>query len=63
MFKSLRIIVITLISLTLISCSVALSGVESYIDARDGYQFLYPNSWVGVDVKQSPQGVDVVFRD
>lgn len=63
MFKSLRIIVITLISLTLISCSVALSGVESYIDARDGYQFLYPNGWVGVDVKQSSQGVDVIFRD
>ncbi|MEM8779693.1 MAG: photosystem II reaction center PsbP [Cyanobacteria bacterium P01_G01_bin.49] len=63
MFKSLRILLLTLISLTLISCSVALGGLQSYIDASDGYQFLYPNGWVGVDVKNSAEGVDVIFRD
>lgn len=63
MFKSLGMIVLTLISLTLMSCSVALSGVQSYVDASDGYQFLYPSGWVGVDVKQSAVGVDVIFRD
>ncbi|MDJ0661687.1 MAG: photosystem II reaction center PsbP [Crocosphaera sp.] len=63
MFKSLRILVVTIISLTLFSCSVGLGGLQSYVDATDGYQFLYPNGWVGVDVKQSSQGVDVIFRD
>ncbi|MDJ0600195.1 MAG: photosystem II reaction center PsbP [Crocosphaera sp.] len=63
MFKSVRILVLTIISLTLISCSVGLAGLQSYVDAADGYQFLYPSGWVGVDVKQSSQGVDVIFRD
>ncbi|ACB50155.1 photosystem II oxygen evolving complex protein PsbP, 23 kD extrinsic protein [Crocosphaera subtropica ATCC 51142] len=63
MFKSLRVIVLTLISLTLFSCSIGLGGLQSYVDSADGYQFLYPNGWVGVDVKQSSQGVDVIFRD
>lgn len=63
MFKSLRIFLLPLLSLTLISCSVALGGLQSYVDATDGYQFLYPSGWVGVDVKNSTQGVDVVFRD
>lgn len=63
MFKSLRIVVLTIISLTLVSCSFGLAGLQSYVDAGDGYQFLYPNGWVGVDVKQSSQGVDVIFRD
>ena len=63
MFQSLRILILTFISLTLISCSVGLGGLQSYVDAADGYQFLYPNGWVGVDVKQSSQGVDVIFRD
>ncbi|MDJ0845682.1 photosystem II reaction center PsbP [Crocosphaera sp.] len=63
MLKSLRILVVTIISLTLFSCSVGLGGLQSYVDATDGYQFLYPSGWVGVDVKQSSQGVDVIFRD
>ena len=63
MYQSLRIFVLTLISVTLISCSTGVAGLQSYIDAADGYQFLYPNGWVGVDVKQSSQGVDVIFRD
>ncbi|MGK7882718.1 MAG: photosystem II reaction center PsbP [Crocosphaera sp.] len=63
MYQSLRIFVLTLISLTLISCSTGVAGLQSYIDAADGYQFLYPNGWVGVDIKQSSQGVDVIFRD
>ena len=40
MFKSLGMIFLTLISLTLMSCSVGLSGLQSYVDATDGYQFL-----------------------
>merc|ERR1712054_354510 len=63
MYQSLRILVLTLISLSLISCSVGVGGLQSYVDAADGYQFLYPNGWAGVDVKQSSQGLDVVFRD
>ncbi len=63
MFKSLGMIFLTLISLTLMSCSVGLSGLQSYVDATDGYQFLYPSGWVGADVRQSAAGVDVIFRD
>lgn len=63
MFKSLGILILAFISFTLVSCSVGLGGLQSYVDAKDGYQFLYPNGWVGVDVQKSPQGVDVVFRD
>ena len=63
MYQSLRILVLTLISLSLISCSVGVGGLQSYVDAADGYQLLYPNCWAGVDVKQSSQGLDVVFRD
>jgi len=35
-------------------------GLQSYVDSTDGYQFLYPNGWVPVEVTNGP---DVVFRD
>ena len=51
------------LTLTISSCSIPTAGLQSYVDPSDGYQFLYPNGWMPVDVKNSSEGVDVVFRD
>ncbi len=62
----LRILIsLLLISLTTIisSCSAGISGLQSYVNPAQGYEFLYPNGWIPVDVKNSSPGVDVVFRD
>lgn len=45
------------------SCSAGISGLQSYVNAGQGYEFLYPNGWIPVDVKNASPGVDVVFRD
>lgn len=53
-----------LVSFTLTACAtVGLAGLQRYSDTKDGYEFLYPNGWIGVDVKNASPGVDVVFRD
>lgn len=63
MFKSLIATLLLILSLTLSSCSVGTSGLQSYVSGSQGYQFLYPNGWIQVDVKDASEGVDVVFRD
>lgn len=51
-------------SLLLTACSsLGLESLQRYADTKDGYEFLYPNGWIGVDVKDASPGVDVVFRD
>jgi photosystem II oxygen-evolving enhancer protein 2 len=42
---------------------VGLSGLQSYVNTTNGYQFLYPNGWIQVEVENASSGVDVVFRD
>lgn len=63
MFKSLITTILILLSVSLFGCSVGVSGLQSYVDTSDGYEFLYPNGWVGVDVKNAPEGVDVAYQD
>lgn len=63
MLKSLITIILITFTITLTSCSSALSGLQAYVDAIDGYQFLYPNGWMSVDVKNASEGVDVVYKD
>lgn len=63
MFKYLLLVLLAIFSFTLSSCATPVSGLQSYIDAADGYQFLYPNGWLQVDLKSGSKGVDVVFRD
>jgi photosystem II oxygen-evolving enhancer protein 2 len=46
-----------------VACSVGVSGLQSYVNTANGYQFLYPNGWIQVDVENATEGVDVVFRD
>jgi len=36
------------------------AGLKTYVDTNDGYQFLYPNGWLPVQVTNGP---DVVFHD
>ncbi|MFB2839203.1 photosystem II reaction center PsbP [Floridanema evergladense] len=57
-----RIVALLLIVLTvaLNGCVSPTSGLKSYIDTSDGYQFLYPNGWSPVQVANGP---DVVFHD
>ncbi len=63
MFKLARITIIILLVGSLISCSTGIASLQSYVDSRDGYQFLYPNGWVQVNVPNASEGVDVVFHD
>ncbi len=59
MFKKIAAILLILVSLT--GCNISpTSGLQSYVDSTDGYQFLYPNGWVEMKVSSGP---DVVFRD
>jgi photosystem II oxygen-evolving enhancer protein 2 len=62
MLKRIAAILLVLFSLTLTSCSVTpTSGLKSYTDSYDGYEFLYPNSWVEVNTTNIKP--DVLFRD
>lgn len=61
----LRLIAALLIilSTSLHGCSLGISGLQSYVNTENGYEFLYPNGWVPVDVQETSEEVDVVFRD
>jgi len=63
MFRALIASLLLIISLSLSSCSSGIASLQSYNDAYKGYQFLYPNGWVEVEVNNASEGVDVVFRD
>lgn len=63
MFKSFISILLVILSITLSSCSVGVSGLKSYVNPTKGYEFLYPNGWIPVDLKKPSAGVDLVFRD
>lgn len=60
MLKRIAAILLVIFSFTLTSCVSTVSGLKSYIDTADGYQFLYPNGWTALNVSNGP---DVVFRD
>ena len=63
MFRSFISILLVIISITLSSCSVGVTGLKSYVNPTKGYEFLYPNGWIPVDLKQPSAGVDLVLRD
>ncbi|MEQ8541501.1 MAG: photosystem II reaction center PsbP [Coleofasciculus sp. D1-CHI-01] len=60
MLKTIAAILLLVLSLSLHGCTVGVSGLKSYVDTADGYEFLYPNGWVPIKVTDGP---DVVFRD
>lgn len=63
MVKSFIVTLFLIISVVLSSCSTGVSDLRSYISNNPGYQFLYPNGWLQVEVKNASKGVDVVFHD
>ena len=60
MLKRMTVIAVLVLSLALQSCVSLGGGFMPYIDAMDGYRFLYPNGWLQVNGNTGP---DVVFRD
>ncbi|MEC4986260.1 MAG: photosystem II reaction center PsbP [Oscillatoria sp. PMC 1068.18] len=63
MLKSFLTSVLLILSLCLYGCSTGLSGLQSYVNSIQGYEFLYPNGWVQVEVQNSSEGVETIFRD
>lgn len=55
-----KLAAIFLIVLCLSGCISGVSSLKSYVDSLDGYEFLYPNGWISVNVSNGP---DVVFHD
>lgn len=60
MLKRIVALLLVVLTFSLSGCVSATGGLKSYVDTSDGYQFLYPNGWVPVQVGSS---ADVVFRD
>lgn len=60
MLKRIAAVLLVVLSLSLQSCASAASSLVSYADSYDGYEFLYPNSWVPVKVSDGP---DIVLHD
>ncbi|HEY9824590.1 MAG TPA: photosystem II reaction center PsbP [Stenomitos sp.] len=60
MLKRIAVVALLVLSLTLQGCTSLGGGFKAYVDALDGYKFLYPNGWLQVKVSDGP---DVVFRD
>lgn len=64
MFKSLFAGLLIILSIGISSCAAGVSGLQSYVDTSKGYEFLYPNGWIPVNLGTSARrSVDVVFRD
>ncbi len=59
------LITLCLISLTTLisSCSAGITGLQSYVNTSQGYEFLYPNGWIPVTVSGGSSNVSVVYRD
>jgi photosystem II oxygen-evolving enhancer protein 2 len=65
MLKRLVTMLVMVVSLVSLQGCVSVGGVEGlnkFVDALDGYQFLYPNGWLEVKVSNA-SGADVVFHD
>ncbi len=61
MWKRITLILLLILSFSLTNVGVATAaGLNSFVDTKDGYQFLYPNGWLQVKVANGP---DVVFHD
>jgi photosystem II oxygen-evolving enhancer protein 2 len=60
MLKRLVIVLLMVVSFSLQGCAIGAAGFKSFVDATDGYQFLYPNGWLEIQVSDGP---DVVFHD
>jgi photosystem II oxygen-evolving enhancer protein 2 len=60
MLKVVAALILLVLSLGLNGCAAGVTGLKSYVDSIDGYEFLYPNGWLPIQVTDGP---DVVFHD
>jgi photosystem II oxygen-evolving enhancer protein 2 len=60
MLKTIAAVLLLVLTLSLYGCATGVSGLKSYVDTTDGYEFLYPNGWLPVKVSDGP---DIVFHD
>jgi photosystem II oxygen-evolving enhancer protein 2 len=60
MLRTIATLLLLVLSLSLYGCGTGASGLNSYVDSLDGYEFLYPNGWEEVQVSDGP---DVVLHD
>jgi photosystem II oxygen-evolving enhancer protein 2 len=61
MLKRIAAIILVVLTISLTGCiSSPTTGLKPYVNSYKGYEFLYPNGWVEVPVKNGP---DVVFKD
>jgi photosystem II oxygen-evolving enhancer protein 2 len=60
MLKTIAALLLLVLSLSFSGCTTGVSGLKSFVDGTDGYEFLYPNGWLPVQVTDGP---DVVFHD
>ncbi|MGF1485955.1 MAG: photosystem II reaction center PsbP [Prochloraceae cyanobacterium] len=63
MYKSFIATILIIFTLVLYGCSSGVGGLQKYVNTARGYEFLYPNGWIGVDVQGASEGVDTVYRD
>lgn len=60
MLRTIAALLLLVSSLSLYGCGTGVSGLNSYVDSLDGYEFLYPNGWEEVQVSDGP---DLVLHD
>ncbi|MGB2926776.1 MAG: photosystem II reaction center PsbP [Limnothrix sp.] len=63
LWKSAIATLLISMSVVLVACSSGVASLQPYVDGTYGYEFLYPNGWIPVNVDNASSGVDVVFRD
>lgn len=65
MRKSFLASLLIVLSIVMSSCVASgVSGLQSYVNTSKGYEFLYPNGWIPVNLGTSARKtVDIVFRD
>jgi photosystem II oxygen-evolving enhancer protein 2 len=63
MSKTILVTLLLIVSLALSSCSAGISSLQHYVNTAKGYEFFYPNGWIKVNVENTSEGVDIVFRD
>ena len=54
---------LTGLTVVLMGCSSGIGSLQTYVNGTYGYQFLYPNGWIPVEISDPASGVDVVYRD
>lgn len=63
MWKSIVAGLLICLSITVSGCSSRVSGLNKYVSTTQGYEFLYPNGWISVNLEGARGVVDVILRD